>query len=119
MEKIYAEHRPGGRVFQVPSNGPPFRASAEFIDLLMAPFLANCCMLTGSALGIFMGSNGSGVRISVRILDDSGGEIASFFSDKPEADEGGFSAGLRDALLAFRKKYPKTRFIDVEFKGIN
>jgi hypothetical protein len=28
MEKIYAEHRPGGRVFQVPSNGPPFRASA-------------------------------------------------------------------------------------------
>jgi hypothetical protein len=91
----------------------------EFIDLLMAPFLTNCCMLTGSALGIFMGSNGSGVRMSVRILDDSGGEIASFFSDKPEADEGGFSAGLRDALLAFRKKYPKTRFIDVEFKGVN
>jgi hypothetical protein len=91
----------------------------EFIDLLMAPFLTNCCMLTGSALGIFMGSNGSGVRMSVRILDDSGGEIASFFSDKPEADEGGFSAGLRDALLAFRKKYPNTRFIDVEFKGIN
>jgi hypothetical protein len=87
----------------------------EFIDLLMAPFLTNCCMLTGSALEIFMGSNGSGVRMSVRILDDSGGEIASFFSDKPEADE----AGLRDALLAFRKKYPKTRFIDVEFKGIN
>jgi hypothetical protein len=74
----------------------------EFIDLLMAPFLTNCCMLTGSALGIFMGSNGSGVRMSVRILDDSGGEIASFFSDKPEADEGGFSAGLRDALLAFQ-----------------
>ena len=57
--------------------------------------------------------------MSVRILDDSGSEIASFFSDKPEADEGGFSAGLRDALLAFRKKYPNTRFIDVEFKGIN
>jgi hypothetical protein len=66
-----------------------------------------------------MGSNGSGVRMSVRILDDSGGEIASFFSDQPEADEGGFSAGLRDALLAFRKKYPNTRFIDVEFKGTN
>ena len=46
--------------------------------------------------------------MSVRILDDSGAEIASFFSDKPEGDEGGFSAGLRDALLAFRKKYPKT-----------
>jgi hypothetical protein len=91
----------------------------EFIDLLMAPFLTNCCMLTGSALEIFMGSNGSGDRMSVRILDDSGGEIASFFSDEPEADEGGFSAGLRDALLAFRRKYPKTRFIDVEFKGIN
>jgi hypothetical protein len=58
-------------------------------------------------------------RMSVRILDDGGGEIASFFSDRPEADEGGFSAGLRDALLAFRKKYPKTRFIDVEFKGTN
>jgi hypothetical protein len=57
--------------------------------------------------------------MSVRILDDSGGEIASFFSEKPEGDEGGFSASLRDALLAFRKKYPKTRFIDVEFKGIN
>ena len=40
--------------------------------------------------------------MSIRILDDSGGEIASFFSDKPEADEGGFQAGLRDALLAFR-----------------
>jgi hypothetical protein len=26
-----------------------------------------------------------------------------FFSGKPEGDEGGFSAGLRDALLAFRK----------------
>jgi hypothetical protein len=40
-----------------------------------------------------------------------------FFSDKPEGDEGGFSANLRDALLAFRKKYPETHFIDVEFKG--
>jgi hypothetical protein len=76
-------------------------------------------MLTGSALEILMGSNGSEVRMSVRILDEGGGEIASFFSDQPEADEGGFSAGLRDSLLAFRKKYPKTRFIDVEFKGIN
>jgi hypothetical protein len=54
-------------------------------------------------------------RMSVRILDDDGNEIASFFSDKPEGDEGGFSASLRDALLAFRKKYPLTRFIDVEF----
>ena len=42
-----------------------------------------------------------------------------FLAIKPEGDEGGFSADLRDALLAFRKKYPKTRFIDVEFKGIN
>jgi hypothetical protein len=58
-------------------------------------------------------------RMSVRISDDTGGEIASFFSDRPEADEGGFSAGFRDALLAFRKKYPNTRFIDVEFQGIN
>jgi hypothetical protein len=55
--------------------------------------------------------------MSVRILDKAGDEIASFFSDKPEDDIGGFSVGLRDALLAFRKKYPNTRFIDVEFKG--
>jgi hypothetical protein len=60
-------------------------------------------------------NNGSAVRMSVRILDKEGDEIVSFFSDKPEGDQGGFSAGLRDALLAFRKKYPKTRFIDVEF----
>jgi hypothetical protein len=66
-----------------------------------------------------MGKNGAAVRMSVRILDDVGGEIASFFSDKPEGDEGGFSAALRDALLAFRKKYPETRYIDVEFKGTN
>jgi hypothetical protein len=64
-------------------------------------------------------SQGSAVRMSVRILDESGDEIVSFFSDKPEGDEGGFSAGLRDALLAFRKKYPNTHFIDVEFKGMN
>jgi hypothetical protein len=76
-------------------------------------------VLGAKALEIFMGGNGLGVRMSVRILDHSGNEIASFFSDKPEGDEGGFSASLRDALLAFRKKYPKTRFIDVEFKGIN
>ncbi len=57
--------------------------------------------------------------MSVRILDKEGGEIASFFSDEPEGDEGGFSAGLRDALLAFRKQYPKSRFIDVEFTGAN
>jgi hypothetical protein len=69
-------------------------------------------------MGIFMGGNGSEVRMSVRILDEGGAEIVSFFSDKHEGDEGGFSASLRDALLAFRKKYPKTRFIDVEFKGI-
>jgi hypothetical protein len=64
-------------------------------------------------------SQGSAVRMSVRILDKSGDEIVSFFSDKPEGDEGGFSASLRDALLAFRKKYPNTHFIDVEFKGMN
>jgi hypothetical protein len=64
-----------------------------------------------------MSSNGAGVHMSVRILDDKGDEIASFFSDKPGGDEGGFSSSLRDALVAFRKKYPKTRFIDVEFKG--
>jgi hypothetical protein len=57
------------------------------------------------------------VRMSVRILDEKGAEIVSFFSDDPAADQDGFSAGLRDALLAFRKKYPMTRFIDVEFKG--
>ena len=56
-------------------------------------------------------------RMSVRILDKDGTEIVSFFSDKPAEDKGGFSAGLRDALLAFRKKYPETRFIDVEFTG--
>jgi hypothetical protein len=56
------------------------------------------------------------VRMSVRILNELGAEIVSFFSDEPAADEGGFSADLRDSLLAFRKKYPKTRFIDVEFK---
>jgi hypothetical protein len=56
-------------------------------------------------------------RMSVRILDNDGDEIVSFFSDKPAGDQGGFSASLRDALLAFRKKYPKTRFIDVEFTG--
>jgi hypothetical protein len=55
--------------------------------------------------------------MSVRILDKVGDEIALFFSDNPGDDEGGFSAGLQDALLAFRKKYPNTRFIDVAFKG--
>jgi hypothetical protein len=60
-----------------------------------------------------------GAGQSVRILDKSGDEIVSFFSDTPEGDEGGFSASLRDALLAFRKKYPNTHFIDVEFKGLN
>jgi hypothetical protein len=66
-----------------------------------------------------MSANGSPVRMSVRILNTDGDEIASFFSDKTEGDEGGFSASLRDALLAFRKKYPETRFIDVEFKRNN
>jgi hypothetical protein len=60
----------------------------------------------------------SSERLSVRILDAHGDEIVSFFSDKPEGDEGGFSASLRNALLAFREKYPKTRSI-VEFKGID
>ena len=54
-------------------------------------------------------------HMSVRILDKDGTEIVSFFSDKPVDDQGGFSASLRDALIAFRKKYPATRFIDVEF----
>jgi hypothetical protein len=54
-------------------------------------------------------------RMSVRILDKDGAEIGSFFSDNPAEDKGGFSASLRDALLAFRKEYPATRFIDVEF----
>jgi hypothetical protein len=44
-------------------------------QLALAATLTNCCMLTSSALGIFMGSNGSEVRMSVRILDDSGGEM--------------------------------------------
>jgi hypothetical protein len=56
----------------------------------------------------------SSERLSVRILDAHADEIVSFFSDKPEGDEGGFSASLRNALLAFREKYPKTRSI-VEF----
>jgi hypothetical protein len=60
--------------------------------------------------------NGKPERMSVRILDRNGDEITSFFSDMPTDDQGGFSASLRDALLAFRKKYPDTRFIDVEFK---
>jgi hypothetical protein len=64
-----------------------------------------------------MENSGGSERMSVRILDKTGGEIASFFSDIPEGDEGGFSVDLRDALLAFRRKYPETRFIDVEFKG--
>jgi hypothetical protein len=61
-------------------------------------------------------NNGSAIRLSVRILDENGNEIASFFSEKPEGDESGLSAGLRDSLLAFREKYPKSHFIDVEFK---
>jgi hypothetical protein len=63
--------------------------------------------------------NGLNERMSVRILNANGDEIISFFSDEPADDQGGFSAGLRDALLAFRKKYPDTHFIDVEFKKSN
>jgi hypothetical protein len=60
-------------------------------------------------------SETSRVCMSVRILDETGSEIVSFFSDEPTGDEGGLSAVLRDTLMAFRRKYPKTRFIDVEF----
>ncbi len=56
------------------------------------------------------------LRMSVRILDKEGAEIASFFRGEPGEVVPGFSDGLRDALLGFRKHYPKTRFIDVEFK---
>ena len=62
-------------------------------------------------------NHGSAARLSVRILDEDGNEIASFFSEKPEGDENGLSAALRDSLLAFREKYPKSHFIDVEFKN--
>ena len=55
------------------------------------------------------------VRMSVRILDKEGSEIASFFRGEPGEVVPGFSDSLRDALLAFRKEYPETRFIDVEF----
>ena len=55
------------------------------------------------------------VRMSIRILDKDGAEIASFFRGEPGEVVPGFSDGLRDALLGFRKQYPKTRFIDVEF----
>jgi hypothetical protein len=63
--------------------------------------------------------NGKPERMSVRILDVNGNEIASFFSDKPTEDEGGFSVSLRNSLRAFRKKYPATHFIDVEFKRVD
>jgi hypothetical protein len=56
------------------------------------------------------------IRMSVRILDEEGAEIASFFQGEQGEDVPGFSDSLRDALLGFRKHYPKTRFIDVEFK---
>jgi hypothetical protein len=49
-------------------------------------------------------SQESDVRMSVRILDETGAEIVSFFSGEPSGDD------------AFRKKYPKTRFIDDEFQ---
>ena len=44
--------------------------------------------------------------------------LLRFLADMPQGDEGGLSASLRDALLAFRKKYPNTHFIDVEFQGM-
>lgn len=53
--------------------------------------------------------------MSIRVLDKDGAEIASFFRGEPGEVAPGFSDTLRDALLAFRKQYPKTRFIDVEF----
>jgi hypothetical protein len=56
------------------------------------------------------------VRMSVRILDEEGTEIASFFDGEQGEDVPGFSDSLRDALLGFREHYPETRFIDVEFK---
>ena len=55
------------------------------------------------------------VRMSIRILDKDGAEIASFFRGEKGEVVPGFSDSLRDALLAFRKEYPETRFIDVEF----
>ena len=56
------------------------------------------------------------VRMSVRILDEEGAEIASFFDGEQGEVVPGFSDSLRKALLAFREHYPETRFIDVEFK---
>jgi hypothetical protein len=50
-----------------------------------------------------MSTNGTGVRMSVRILDEKGSEIASFFSDTPEGDEGGFSASLRTRFWPFAR----------------
>lgn len=61
-------------------------------------------------------SGKSAVRMSVRILDNEGAEIASFFDGEQGEVVPGFSDSLRDALLAFREHYPETRFIDVEFK---
>ena len=64
-----------------------------------------------------MSSNGAGIRMSVRILDEKGSEIASFFSDTPEGDEGGFSASLRDALLAFRKNIQIPTSLTLNLRG--
>jgi hypothetical protein len=55
-------------------------------------------------------------RMSVRILDKKGDEIISFFSDKPAEDEGGFSAGLRDSLLAFRRNTQTPALSMLNFK---
>lgn len=55
------------------------------------------------------------VPMSIRILDKDGQEIASFFRDEPGEETPGFSDTLRDALHAFYREYPATRFIDVEF----
>jgi hypothetical protein len=53
--------------------------------------------------------------MSVRILDKESEEIATFACGETGEVVPGFSDSLRDALLAFRKEYPKARFIDVEF----
>ncbi len=59
--------------------------------------------------------NKKSVTMSVRVLDQNGAELASFFRGETGEVVPGFSDSLRDALLAFRKHYPDTHFIDVEF----
>lgn len=59
--------------------------------------------------------NKKSVTMSVRVLDQNGAELASFFRGEAGEVVPGFSDSLRDALLAFREHYPDTHFIDVEF----